>query len=104
MLPAAFISDEAGKAQMEKNAPRVAFAVFLLVIDFDPSTADFQFVESTPWLSGGIEYRLGVDGISILFILLTAFLTPLCILSSEFYLDRFAVFKLYRAVFKCPAA
>jgi len=91
MLPAAFISDEAGKAQMERNAPRVAFAVsfavfilsVLLVIDFDPSTADFQFVESTPWLSGGIEYRLGVDGISILFILLTAFLTPLCILSSQ---------------------
>jgi len=78
MLPAAFISDEAGKAQMERNAPRVAFAVsfavfilsVLLVMDFDPSTADFQFVESTPWLSGGIEYRLGVDGISILFILL----------------------------------
>jgi len=84
-------SDAAAKAQIEKNAPRVALAAsiavfilsILLVMDFDPGTADFQFLEDTPWLGGGIEYRLGVDGISILFILLTTFLTPLCILSSQ---------------------
>ena len=81
----------AGREQLEKNAPRVALFVssvvfllsLLLVLNFDSSTADFQFTEDTPWLGGGIEYRLGVDGISILFILLTAFLTPLCILASE---------------------
>ena len=80
-----------GREQLEKNAPRVALFVssvvfllsLLLVLNFDSSTADFQFTEDTPWLGGGIEYRLGVDGISILFILLTAFLTPLCILASE---------------------
>jgi len=42
-----------------------------------------QFVEDTSWLGGGIDYRLGVDGISVLFVLLTAFLTPLCIFASE---------------------
>jgi len=80
-----------GKAQIEKNAPRVALAVsivvfvlsLLLTFDFDNAKAGFQFVEDTPWLGGGIEYRMGVDGISVLFILLTAFLTPLCILASE---------------------
>jgi len=85
------ISRDEGKMQLEKNAPRVALAVsvvvfilsLLLVMNFDTTTADFQFTEDTPWLGGGIEYRMGVDGISILFILLTAFLTPLCILASE---------------------
>jgi len=85
------ISRDEGKMQLEKNAPRVALAVsvvvfilsLLLVMNFDTTTADFQFIEDTPWLGGGIEYRMGVDGISILFILLTAFLTPLCILASE---------------------
>lgn len=80
-----------GKEQLEKNAPRVTLAVsivvfllsVLLVLDFDSSSAAYQFVEDTPWLGGGIEYRLGVDGISVLFILLTTFLTPLCILASE---------------------
>ena len=84
------ISRVEGKAQIEKNAPRVALAAtlavlgltLLLVMGFDNSTADYQFVEDVAWLGGGIKYRMGVDGISILFILLTAFLTPLCILSS----------------------
>ncbi len=54
----------------------------LLVLQFDGSTADFQFVEDLAWLGGGINYRMGVDGISVLFVLLTAFLMPLCILAS----------------------
>jgi len=91
MVTSVLASDAAAKAQIEKNAPRVALAAsiavfilsILLVMDFDSGTADFQFLEDTPWLGGGIEYRLGVDGISILFILLTTFLTPLCILSSQ---------------------
>ena len=85
------ITREDGKAQVEKNAPRVALAVSLvvfllsliLVFAFDPSSAEFQFTEDSPWLGNGIGYRMGVDGISVLFILLTAFLTPLCILASE---------------------
>jgi len=51
-------------------------------LDFDSSKAGFQFVEDTSWLGGGIDYRLGVDGISVLFVLLTAFLTPLCIFAT----------------------
>ncbi len=84
------ITREDGKEQVAKNSPLVALAVsgavfflsLLLVIDFDTANAGFQFMEDVEWLGGGIEYRLGVDGISILFILLTAFLTPLCIYSS----------------------
>jgi len=79
-----------GKAQIAKNAPRVALVTtlavlglsLLLVLNFDRTTADFQFVENVAWFGGGINYRMGVDGISVLFILLTAFLTPLCIISS----------------------
>jgi NADH-quinone oxidoreductase subunit M len=48
---------------------------------FDPTTAQFQFLEERAWL-GTIKYRMGVDGISIPFVVLTAFLMPLCILAS----------------------
>ncbi len=50
--------------------------------DFNPSNPGFQFVETVPWLGGAINYKMGVDGISILFVVLTAFLMPLCILAS----------------------
>ncbi|HKT54727.1 MAG TPA: NADH-quinone oxidoreductase subunit M, partial [Caulobacteraceae bacterium] len=53
----------------------------LLVLQFDPNTAGFQFVEDSPWFAG-LHYRMGVDGISLLFIPLTAFLMPLCIAAS----------------------
>jgi len=79
------------KDQLAKNAPYVALLIsgvvfllsLILVFAFDGSTADFQFTEDAAWLGGGIEYRMGVDGISILFVLLTAFLTPLCIFASQ---------------------
>ena len=60
------------------------FAISLyMYAAFDKSSADFQFVEHLPWLPGmNISYKLGVDGISIFFILLSTFLTPICILSS----------------------
>ncbi|WP_440909428.1 NADH-quinone oxidoreductase subunit M [Candidatus Pelagibacter sp.] len=48
---------------------------------FDPTTADFQFVEDRVWIKGFVNYKVGVDGISILFIILTTFITPLCIIS-----------------------
>ena len=48
---------------------------------FDQSTSDFQFIEDRVWLVGFINYKVGIDGISILFIILTTFITPLCILS-----------------------
>ena len=62
-----------------------SFANFFLTIflwfSFDTSTADFQFIENKQWVSGYFNFRLGIDGISILFILLTAFITPICVLS-----------------------
>mgnify|MGYP001271856912 CR=1 FL=1 len=71
------------------NAKYVAiftsFVNFLLSIflwlSFDTSTADFQFIENKQWVRGYFNFKFGVDGISILFILLTTFITPLCILS-----------------------
>ena len=53
----------------------------LLVVRFDPADNGFQFVEETPWFAG-LYYRMGVDGISVLFVLLTAFLMPICIAAS----------------------
>ena len=59
------------------------FAVSLLIwIYFDPSSAEFQFVEKQDWLGNTFTYHMGVDGISMLFIILTTFLMPLCILAS----------------------
>jgi NADH-quinone oxidoreductase subunit M len=48
---------------------------------FDETTSAFQFVEERDWLIGIVNYKVGVDGISILFVILTTFITPLCIIS-----------------------
>jgi NADH-quinone oxidoreductase subunit M len=56
---------------------------FVLWANFDTSTAQFQFVESATWLGSGINYKMGVDGISVLFVVLTALLMPICILASD---------------------
>ena len=48
---------------------------------FDPSIYSFQFVENRVWIEGFINYKIGIDGISILFVILTTFITPLCIIS-----------------------
>jgi NADH-quinone oxidoreductase subunit M len=55
-------------------------SIYLWVF-FDQSVSDFQFVEDRTWIEGFINYKVGVDGISILFIILTTFITPLCIIS-----------------------
>jgi NADH-quinone oxidoreductase subunit M len=61
----------------------ITFVVSLLIWrDFDMASADFQFVERADWISGSITYHIGVDGISMLFVILTTFLMPLCILAS----------------------
>jgi NADH-quinone oxidoreductase subunit M len=61
----------------------VVFALSLVLwVRFDTSDAGFQFVESTAWLQQGINYKMGVDGISVLFVLLSTLLTPICILSA----------------------
>ncbi|GIR10044.1 MAG: hypothetical protein CM15mP21_3060 [Hyphomicrobiales bacterium] len=53
-----------------------------MVSQFDGSSAAFQFVERINWLGDGVDYAMGVDGISVLFVLLTAALMPICILAS----------------------
>ncbi len=61
----------------------ITFVLSLLIwANFDPNTPDFQFVEKTEWLGGAISYHMGVDGISMLFVILTTFLMPGCILAS----------------------
>ena len=53
-----------------------------MLLGFDPSDAGFQFTERVSWLGGSVDYAMGVDGISVLFVLLTTSLMPLCILAS----------------------
>ncbi len=66
----------------------ITFLLSLLIwVYFDPSTADFQFVEKREWLGGTITYHMGVDGISMLFVILTTFLMPACILASWTAID-----------------
>ncbi len=57
------------------------FITLFLWYTFDNKISDFQFVEEISWISGFIKFKFGIDGISILFILLTAFITPICIIS-----------------------
>ncbi len=62
-----------------------SLANFLLVLflwqAFDKSFSGFQFIEEKNWISGFIKFKLGIDGVSILFIVLTSFITPICIIS-----------------------
>ena len=60
-------------------------AAFLLSLflwySLDLNSAEFQFVEEKSWINNFIKFKLGIDGISILFIVLTTFITPICIIS-----------------------
>jgi NADH-quinone oxidoreductase subunit M len=60
----------------------------ILVWRFDASSPEFQFVERKPWLTGTIGYHVGVDGISLPFVILTTALMPLCILASWLSIQR----------------
>ncbi|HVY20133.1 MAG TPA: NADH-quinone oxidoreductase subunit M [Bauldia sp.] len=61
----------------------VTFAVSLVLVQrFDPSSPEFQFVEKARWLSGTSNYHMGVDGISLPFVILTTALMPFCIAAS----------------------
>src|SRR5210317_1603961 len=57
------------------------FLALFLWYSFDKNTANFQFIEEANWINGFIRFKFGIDGISILFIVLTAFITPICIIS-----------------------
>jgi NADH-quinone oxidoreductase subunit M len=62
----------------------IDFAVSLVIWErFDPTRADFQMVENAAWMPDfNISYHLGVDGISLFFVILSTFLTPICVLAS----------------------
>lgn len=61
----------------------VAVLSILMLLQFDKSSVDFQFVEKHEWFPAfGISYHLGVDGISLFFIVLSAILTPICVIAS----------------------
>lgn len=67
----------------------IAGASLLLWAGFDVTTADFQFVEHKSWIAAfDINYTLGIDGISLLLILLTTLITPLCVLASWRYITN----------------
>jgi NADH-quinone oxidoreductase subunit M len=80
-------ADDAPK--IERNAKWIALWTTLatlalsvwLLMNFDRSIPGYQFVEDYVWFAGA-GYHMGVDGISILFVLLTAFLLPICIIAS----------------------
>ena len=79
------------RSSNEKNTTVKHVALFTSLVNFllsiylwflfDQSTPEFQFVEEREWLAGIVNYKVGIDGISILFIILTTFITPLCIIS-----------------------
>ncbi|CAN5519700.1 NADH-quinone oxidoreductase subunit M [soil metagenome] len=91
LVGAAFIlvlrgEDEAALRNMRYAALWTTIVTFLLSlliwVYFDPKSADFQFVEKSEWMGGLASYHMGVDGISMLFVILTTFLMPICILAS----------------------
>jgi NADH-quinone oxidoreductase subunit M len=86
-----FIMTSRGEeAVVARNARNIALSTSVIVfalsillwVEFDPSSAAFQFVEKTNWISIGgvtISYHMGIDGISLFFILLATLLTVLCV-------------------------
>ena len=90
LIGAFFIFITRGSAKnVEKNSKYVAIFTsltnFLLSLflwfSFDTNTSEFQFIEEKKWIEGFIDFRLGIDGISILFIILTTFIAPICVFS-----------------------
>jgi NADH-quinone oxidoreductase subunit M len=91
LLGALFILAIRGEDEAAKRNARwvalwttlVTFAMSLVLVwRFDAASPEFQFVERYPWLGGAITYRMGVDGISLPFVILTTGLMPLCIIAS----------------------
>jgi NADH-quinone oxidoreductase subunit M len=84
LIMAVFLRGDDEAAQL--NAKRLAFAATLatflvsifILVQFDPNDTGFQLVEQAEWLFG-LQYKVGVDGISVLFVLLTTFLMPITI-------------------------
>ena len=94
LVGAGFIMTARGEeAVIAQNARNIALSTTLIVfllsillwVEFDPTTAAFQFVERAHWVTIGgvtISYHMGIDGISLFFVLLSTLLSVLCIVSS----------------------
>ncbi len=90
LVGAAFIlfqrNDEAGLRNIRWAALLTTVVTFLLSLYawalFDTGNPGFQLVEQRAWMGAGLSYKLGVDGISMPFVLLTTFLMPFCIAAS----------------------
>jgi NADH-quinone oxidoreductase subunit M len=82
------IRDEGDSARRNIRNVALLTTVFTFMLSlfiwagFDYADTGFQMVEKADWLDSGISYHMGVDGISMLFVILTTFLMPLCILAS----------------------
>jgi len=78
--------DDQAKRQMRMVALVTTSMTFVLSLViwayFDYANPGFQFIEQRDWIGGNISYKMGVDGISVLFVILTTFLMPFCILAS----------------------
>jgi NADH-quinone oxidoreductase subunit M len=79
-----FLLNRQNESLIKWSSLVISYATFILCIPlytkFDKTTANMQFVERSDWIpSWGIKYALGIDGISVLFILLSALLTILCV-------------------------
>ena len=83
--------DEAAQRNAKWLALIATSATFLvslaILIQFDPADPGFQFVEESEWLLG-MTYKVGVDGMSVLFVMLTTFIMPLVIAAAGFVLGR----------------
>jgi len=84
LIMAVFLRGDDAAARL--NAKRLALAAtsatflisLLILVEFDANDTGFQLVEETPWIFG-LTYKVGIDGISVLFVLLTTFLMPITI-------------------------
>ncbi|GAB1581784.1 NADH-quinone oxidoreductase subunit M [Phyllobacterium phragmitis] len=82
------IKDDSDAARRNIRNVALLTTIFVFILSlivwatFDNSNAGFQMVEKYDWLGSGISYHMGVDGISMLFVVLSAFLMPFCILAS----------------------
>ena len=79
-------NDDQSSQNLKHNALWINFLNFIislsLLFSFDLNNPDFQFLEKYAWIESGISYHLGIDGVSILFVILTTMLVPICILAS----------------------
>lgn len=77
--------DDVATANMRRIALATSLVTFAFTLVmwamFDPTNTGFQFVQNYEWITGGIGYRMGVDGISVLFLVLTGALMPVAILA-----------------------